>query len=220
MFNSLKMLATNSFLLHFISVRTASSTHWLWFFTFDRISPYPSMLHKYASESKWEDAIRLCRFVKVKKFLFLWCSQCLYTVLKVWYFFSLEKNLEVVVQHTAASHLFYAFVIYQLRTANQPNPSFTVPCSSLCHLLQWWTWSKRIGYCCGKNACKTLYKFCIWQYLCLCKWQLQAKTNNIICINCSFSGHRFVGMSGHNGCLCKGSQHSRDSLCCYRWSMY
>lgn len=24
------------------------------------------MLHKYASESKWEDAIRLCRFVKVK----------------------------------------------------------------------------------------------------------------------------------------------------------
>ncbi|XP_015761944.1 PREDICTED: intraflagellar transport protein 80 homolog isoform X2 [Acropora digitifera] len=28
------------------------------------ISPYPSMLHKYASESKWDDAIRLCRFVK------------------------------------------------------------------------------------------------------------------------------------------------------------
>ena len=24
------------------------------------------MLHKYASESKWDDAIRLCRFVKVK----------------------------------------------------------------------------------------------------------------------------------------------------------
>lgn len=28
------------------------------------ISPYPSMLHKYASESKWQDGIRLCRFVK------------------------------------------------------------------------------------------------------------------------------------------------------------
>ena len=27
------------------------------------------MLHKYASESKWEDAIRLCRFVKVKLIL-------------------------------------------------------------------------------------------------------------------------------------------------------
>ena len=25
------------------------------------------MLHKYASESKWEDAVRLCRFVKVRE---------------------------------------------------------------------------------------------------------------------------------------------------------
>lgn len=108
MFNSLKMLATNSFLLHFISVRTASSTHWLLFFTFDRISPYPSMLHKYASESKWEDAIRLCRFVKVKKILFLWCSQCLYTVLKVWYFLSLEKLRKLLSNiYAAASHYFY-----------------------------------------------------------------------------------------------------------------
>lgn len=37
------------------------------FLPFTRISPYPSMLHKYASESKWDDAIRLCRFVKVSR---------------------------------------------------------------------------------------------------------------------------------------------------------
>ncbi|KAM9279413.1 intraflagellar transport protein 80 homolog isoform 2-T2 [Morus bassanus] len=28
------------------------------------ISPYPSILHEYVSSSKWEDAVRLCRFVK------------------------------------------------------------------------------------------------------------------------------------------------------------
>eukprot|EP00795_Rhopilema_esculentum_P016996 gene16996-8500_t len=29
------------------------------------ISPYPAFLHGHASESKWDDAVRLCRFVKV-----------------------------------------------------------------------------------------------------------------------------------------------------------
>lgn len=29
------------------------------------ISPYPVILHEYVSSSKWEDAVRLCRFVKV-----------------------------------------------------------------------------------------------------------------------------------------------------------
>lgn len=29
------------------------------------ISPYPAILHEYVSSSKWEDAVRLCRFVKV-----------------------------------------------------------------------------------------------------------------------------------------------------------
>ncbi len=33
---------------------------------FYSISPYPMMLHKYTSESKWPDAVRLCRFVKVR----------------------------------------------------------------------------------------------------------------------------------------------------------
>ncbi|KAM6326119.1 intraflagellar transport protein 80 homolog [Podargus strigoides] len=28
------------------------------------ISPYPTILHEYVSSSKWEDAVRLCRFVK------------------------------------------------------------------------------------------------------------------------------------------------------------
>ncbi|XP_070648528.1 intraflagellar transport protein 80 homolog isoform X3 [Bos indicus] len=28
------------------------------------ISPYPAILHEYVSSSKWEDAVRLCRFVK------------------------------------------------------------------------------------------------------------------------------------------------------------
>ncbi|XP_066476289.1 intraflagellar transport protein 80 homolog isoform X2 [Tiliqua scincoides] len=28
------------------------------------VSPYPAILHEYVSNSKWEDAIRLCRFVK------------------------------------------------------------------------------------------------------------------------------------------------------------
>ena len=31
-------------------------------------SPYPSFLHGYANESKWDDAVRLCRFVKVSPF--------------------------------------------------------------------------------------------------------------------------------------------------------
>ncbi|PKU37154.1 hypothetical protein llap_12543 [Limosa lapponica baueri] len=29
------------------------------------ISPYPAILHEYVSSSKWEDAVRLCRFVKI-----------------------------------------------------------------------------------------------------------------------------------------------------------
>lgn len=29
------------------------------------LSPYPAILHEYVSSSKWEDAVRLCRFVKV-----------------------------------------------------------------------------------------------------------------------------------------------------------
>ena len=29
------------------------------------ISPYHAILHEYVSSSKWEDAVRLCRFVKV-----------------------------------------------------------------------------------------------------------------------------------------------------------
>ena len=32
------------------------------------ISPYPAILHEYVSGSKWEDAVRLCRFVKVLTF--------------------------------------------------------------------------------------------------------------------------------------------------------
>lgn len=30
------------------------------------ISPYPAILHDYVSASRWEDGVRLCRFVKVK----------------------------------------------------------------------------------------------------------------------------------------------------------
>lgn len=29
------------------------------------ISPYPAILHNYVQNSRWEDAVRLCRFVKV-----------------------------------------------------------------------------------------------------------------------------------------------------------
>ena len=29
------------------------------------ISPYPSILHDYVNVSRWDDAVRLCRFVKV-----------------------------------------------------------------------------------------------------------------------------------------------------------
>ena len=32
---------------------------------FDSISPFPALLHEYANSSKWNEAIRLCRFVKV-----------------------------------------------------------------------------------------------------------------------------------------------------------
>lgn len=37
------------------------------------ISPYPAILHEYVSSSKWEDAVRLCRFVKVLGVLWV-CS--------------------------------------------------------------------------------------------------------------------------------------------------
>jgi intraflagellar transport protein 80 len=29
------------------------------------VSPYPSVLHGYAASSRWDDALRLCRFIKV-----------------------------------------------------------------------------------------------------------------------------------------------------------
>lgn len=43
------------------------------------ISPYPAILHEYVSSSKWEDAVRLCRFVKV---LYISDPQlCIYCIL-------------------------------------------------------------------------------------------------------------------------------------------
>lgn len=33
------------------------------------VSPFPSVLHGYAASSRWDDALRLCRFVKVLKFI-------------------------------------------------------------------------------------------------------------------------------------------------------
>lgn len=38
------------------------------------ISPYPAILHEYVSSSKWEDAVRLCRFVKVLCMLCIHCA--------------------------------------------------------------------------------------------------------------------------------------------------
>jgi pentatricopeptide repeat protein len=32
------------------------------------VSPYHSVLHGYAASSRWDDALRLCRFIKVLKF--------------------------------------------------------------------------------------------------------------------------------------------------------
>ena len=32
----------------------------------DSISPFPGLLHEYANSSKWNEAVRLCRFVKVR----------------------------------------------------------------------------------------------------------------------------------------------------------
>ena len=30
------------------------------------ISPYPAVLHNYVAQEKWDDAVRLCRFIKVR----------------------------------------------------------------------------------------------------------------------------------------------------------
>lgn len=38
------------------------------------ISPYPAILHEYVSSSKWEDAVRLCRFVKVSCMLWIYSA--------------------------------------------------------------------------------------------------------------------------------------------------
>lgn len=43
------------------------------------ISPYPGILHEYVSSSKWEDGVRLCRFVKVLYFILHPCL-CIYCV--------------------------------------------------------------------------------------------------------------------------------------------
>jgi len=32
------------------------------------VSPFPSVLHGYAASSRWDDALRLCRLVKVLEF--------------------------------------------------------------------------------------------------------------------------------------------------------
>ena len=32
------------------------------------ISPYPAILHSYVQAGRWDDAVRLCRFVKVDGF--------------------------------------------------------------------------------------------------------------------------------------------------------
>ncbi len=34
------------------------------------VSPYPAILHSYVNQSRWDDAVRLCRFVKVRIHLF------------------------------------------------------------------------------------------------------------------------------------------------------
>lgn len=64
---------TSSLTISFVPLHLCQNCKYksLVLFLFDRISPYPSMLHKYAGEAKWEDAIRLCRFVKVKKMCIL-----------------------------------------------------------------------------------------------------------------------------------------------------
>ena len=41
----------------------------LWFVCFHSIDPYPTFLHNYAANNKWEDCLRLCRFVEKK---FMW----------------------------------------------------------------------------------------------------------------------------------------------------
>ena len=35
------------------------------------ITPYPAILHTYVQQSKWDDAVRLCRFVKVTTLFWL-----------------------------------------------------------------------------------------------------------------------------------------------------
>ena len=31
------------------------------------VSPYPAVLHGYVGQEKWDDAVRLCRFIKVSR---------------------------------------------------------------------------------------------------------------------------------------------------------
>lgn len=33
---------------------------------YSSISPYPALLHQYAGRAHWDDALRLCRFAKVR----------------------------------------------------------------------------------------------------------------------------------------------------------
>lgn len=36
------------------------------------ISPYPAILHRYVQGGRWDDAVRLCRFVKVRGDIPVW----------------------------------------------------------------------------------------------------------------------------------------------------
>jgi intraflagellar transport protein 80 len=49
-----------SFLGKHISIRRADGS-----IVSTTINPYPAVLHSYVATGKWDDAVRLCRFVKV-----------------------------------------------------------------------------------------------------------------------------------------------------------
>ena len=36
------------------------------------VSPYPAILHGYVTSQHWDDATKLCRFVKVKRMFYLY----------------------------------------------------------------------------------------------------------------------------------------------------
>ena len=67
---------------------------------FYSISPYPMMLHKYTSESKWPDAVRLCRFVKVRIIvstdLQIFCSLNLHVPERLYCFVSVLQTLKTI----------------------------------------------------------------------------------------------------------------------------